>query len=217
MIFVWFALLEICGGVSALSSPSNQYMDLVLSANIQYAGTNWNIDPATLANFSSEYETSVMFVDVDVKIDYYSVQMTGLFKGERARDCSPVRRGSFNNVTLNCTLVFKDIKIIFEGKMKFGKLPKMRITAEASFTPSFAFIEVTSRNDYNYPTLTQLYLTETGVVNMKLSGTGPFNNKLKKLVKDDLANRASIDFLNVFVYNYRAAMARAVAFTPMPV
>ncbi|XP_023233688.1 uncharacterized protein LOC111633365 [Centruroides sculpturatus] len=211
-------VLFFAAGVALAYSPfqTNQYMDTVLHTNLPADGAYSNIDPARLGNFTFERRTKVMFINVKVKIDYYNGNMTGMFRGRRARDCSPIYRGPYGNATLNCTVEFRDIKFQFQGKLKYGKLPTTSITVTGSMSPSYAYVEVTSRYEFNSPSLRTMHLTQTGKVTSKFTGLGPLNNELKKFAEDEFNQRLTSEFFNVFTYNYFPAMGRACTRTRMP-
>ncbi|XP_067118688.1 uncharacterized protein [Centruroides vittatus] len=200
-------LLFLFAGVALAYSPfrTNQYMDAVLRANLRNVGLYSNIDPARLNNFALQR-----------KVSYFNGNMTGLFGGRRARDCSPIYRDRYGNATLNCTVQFGDIKFRFQGKLTEGRTTTL-FAANATMSPSYAYVEVTSRYDFNSPSIRTVHLTQNGKLSATLRGLNGASSKLIKFAKDGFTRRLSSEFFNVFQHNYVPAMGRACARTPLPI
>ncbi|XP_023244452.1 uncharacterized protein LOC111642349 [Centruroides sculpturatus] len=194
---------------------SNHYVDLVLRSNLPREARNWNVDPARLNNFTTQHKDKLGGIKVNVNVEYYNVNMTGLLKVRREKDCSGLRR-DFGNVTLNCTLVFNGVKIHYNVKAKYGKLPKAngKVTAELSGDTAFAVF--TTSINRNYPVMKAFYFTRRGSPKVRVSGFGPLNDTGKKLIHNDIYVHAQNEFLNVVNYNFVPALKRAASQSPMP-
>lgn len=212
---IWLAVFAIFGTTRGYTPfQSNQYMDTVMYTNLRKVGLYANIDPAYLTNFNTEHKDKVMFVKVNVKINYTDGNMTGLFEGRRDRDCSSIYRDVYGNPTLNCTLAFDRIKFRFGGKLKYGKLPSVSIQAEADMSKTVAYIEVSS---VSYPQMKRLNLVQIGKLTPKFTGLGPLNKSLKTLAESAFIQRLTSEFVNVFTHNYSTKMSEACSLTPLPV
>nr|KAB1091864.1 hypothetical protein F6W77_19445 [Acinetobacter baumannii] len=193
---------------------SNSFMDAVLQ-NVKTEGRNKNIDPAHLLNFTSQHKDKIAFVGVKVNVSYYNVVMTGLFKVDRERDCSGVRR-DFGNVTLNCTLVFNDVKIKYDLNVKYGKLPKVSPKVKAELKGNTAFAAFTTSMNRNYPALKTFYFVRRGQPKISVSGLGPLNSTVKKFIETTVIAHAHNEFLNVVNYNWVPVVNYAASRIPMP-
>ncbi|XP_023233681.1 uncharacterized protein LOC111633358 [Centruroides sculpturatus] len=200
-------LLLLFTGVALAYSPfqTNQYMDTVLHTNLPNAGLRSNIDPAILNNFQLQRN-----------VEYFKGNMTGLFRGRRAGDCSPIYRDRYGNATLNCTIQFGDIKFRFQGKLTEGRTTTL-FSATATMSPGYAYVEVTSRYNFNSPSMRTMHLTQNGKFSVALRGLDRASRKLIKLAKDGFIQRISSEFFNVFQHNYVPAMGTACARTRMPI
>ncbi|XP_067142957.1 uncharacterized protein [Centruroides vittatus] len=194
---------------------SNHYVDLVLRTNLPREATYANVDPARLNNFTTQHKDKLGFIKVNVNVQYYNVNMTGLLKVRREKDCSALRR-DFGNVTLNCTLVFNDVKINYDVEAKYGQLPKTKGKVTAKLSGDAAFAVFTTSINRNYPVMKTFYLTRRGSPKVSVSGFGPLNATGKKLIQNDIYTHAQNEFLNVVNYNLVPALKRAASQSPMP-
>ncbi|CAL1267754.1 unnamed protein product [Larinioides sclopetarius] len=214
MISVVFAVLFLSG--TALASPlANQYVDSVLNTALRNEIRALGLDPAGLPDFQVEFQDKVAIIGkVKGKADFTKGNLTGLSEARRFSECQGPYY-SFGARNINCTIVFDNLKINYEGKLKYGKMPKVNIKGKANVTSTVVFFEVTSQNPGMPGSVKNFLFTQIGKLNSKFTGLGPLN-KFVTFLENGFRSHAEAQIFNSLSQRYQQALGRAVGMIPVP-
>uniref|UniRef100_A0A2L2Y4S3 Mite allergen Lep d 7 n=1 Tax=Parasteatoda tepidariorum TaxID=114398 RepID=A0A2L2Y4S3_PARTP len=207
-----FALLFTVG-LTYGSPIANQYIDSVLNVALRNEIRSASLDPAVLNNFQTEFQDKVAIIGkVKGKAEYSKGTLSGLSQARRFSECQGPYY-SFGAKSINCTITFNTLHINYEGKLKYGKVPKVNIKGKGDVTNTVIFIEVTSQG--GYPTLKNFLFQQIGFMKVTFTGLGPLN-KFTKFLEDGYKSHVEAQVFNSVSQRFQYAMSRAVASVPMP-
>ncbi|GFT37245.1 DDE-1 domain-containing protein [Nephila pilipes] len=214
MFAVSFALIFITG--NALGSPvANNYVDSVLNTALRNEIKAQNLDPAVLNDFKVEFQDKVSFIGkVKGKADFTNGKLVGLSNAKRFLECQGPYY-SFGARNINCTITFNDLKITYDGKLKYGKMPKVNIKGMANVTNIVIFFEATHQNPVMPATLKNFHIQQNGHLNIRFTGLGPLN-KYVKFLEDGFKSLTQGNIFNSLSQRYQYALNRAVGMVPFP-
>ncbi|KFM64041.1 Mite allergen Lep d 7, partial [Stegodyphus mimosarum] len=194
MLCTFVTVLLVAG--SALASPlANQYIDGVLNSALRNEIRAQRLDPAALQDFHTEFEDKVAIIGkVKGRADYNKGKLTGLSDARRYSECNGPYY-SFGAKSINCTISFDNLKMEYDGKLKYGKMPKVNIKAKANITNTVIFIEVSSAAQHIPPSLKNFLFQHVGYMQMKFSGLGPLN-KFTKFLEEGFKAYAEAQIFN---------------------
>ncbi|XP_055930865.1 uncharacterized protein LOC129961079 [Argiope bruennichi] len=214
MFWVPFAILFLTG--TALASPlANQYVDSVLNTALRNEIRTLSLDPASLPDFQVEFQDKVAIIGkVKGKAEFTKGNLTGLSNARRFSECQGPYY-SFGSRNINCTIAFDNLKINYDGKLKYGKMPKVNIKGKANATSTTVFFEVTSQTPGMPGTVKNFYFTQVGKLDIKFTGLGPLN-KFVYVLENGFRSHIEAQVINSMSQRYRDALNKAVGMIPLP-
>lgn len=172
------------------------------------------LDPADLDNLTVEFEDKVKIIgEVKGKADFFNGKVTGMSKVRTYSECQGPSY-SYGSKRYNCTIDFYDLKISYDGKINYGKMPKVNIKAKANVTSMLVFLEIAQYPNMS-PTINSVVLKKIGQVNPKFTGLGPLNRFIKSL-EDGFKHRALEILFDDMTGDLQTALGRAVSSLPFP-
>lgn len=172
------------------------------------------LDPADVQNFTVEFEDKVKFIGkVKGKSDFFNGKLSGMSKARRSSECQGPAY-SYGSKTYNCTIGFHDLKLSYDGKMNYGKMPKVNIKGKSNITSTLVFLEV-SQNPNMSPMLKNMLFQQIGQLNPKFTGLGPLN-RFTKALEDGFKSHAQAVIFNSMSQKLQYTLGRAVSTLPLP-
>jgi len=199
-------------GESLASPSSNQYVDTVIHTTLQDVIRSEKLDPTHLPDYTFEYKDKTFYLTVHGKADYTGGSLNGLSKVKRYSECQGPKNVTAGTV-INCTLAFDTLQTSYDGKVKYGVLPKVTIHAKGDVLYTIVDIEITKPANQT-PRVTLKFRT-VGTMSTNFSGLGPLNKHMKVL-EDNYRGRVGSEVVNVISNRFRYAFEMAVANVPMP-
>ncbi|GIZ00889.1 DDE-1 domain-containing protein [Caerostris extrusa] len=214
MLTLIFPILFLAG--NALSSPiANQYVDSLLNTALRNEIRALNLDPANLPDFRVDFYDKVAIIGkVKGKAEFSNGNLTGLSNARRFSECQGPYY-SFGARSINCTITFDNLKIIYNAKLKYGKMPKVSIKGTADVVNTAIFIETSNQSPAMSTTLKNFLFTQIGTLNVKFTGLGPLN-KFVKFLEDGFKSHVEAQIFNSMSQRYQQAINRAVGMIPFP-
>jgi len=214
MFFAVFAVLFIIG--SSYGTPiANQYIESVLNSALRNEIRSLNLDPAVVADFSTEFVDKVKIIGkVKGKAEYTTGTITGLSGARRASECQGPYY-SYGTKNINCTITFNVLSINYDGKLKYGKVPKVNIKGKADVTNTVIFIEVTSQGQNLPGTLKNFLFQQTGSMTIKFTGLGPLN-RFTNFLEAGYRSHVEAQIFNSISQRFQYALNKAVGAIPLP-
>lgn len=203
------------GGVFAGSiSESNSYVDGILTSKLPDEIRNGALSPFNLPIFETEFRDKMGLINVKVRNNYKKGSMEGLGNVQRARDCG-ASYNAFGNTAINCTLEFRNLAMIYEVDIKYGRLPTVDAKIRSAVNRTSVFVEISTTPSSNSPTVSKFQVLEVGNFSNRFSGLGPLNRFLRKL-QSGYNESANIVLQSALINEFRSALNRATLRTPMP-
>ena len=168
------------------------------------------LDPAPISDFSIEFEdTMKVFGTVKGKADFKDGTLSGLSNIYRQSECHSHFQPAnpYEPVVLNCTVAWEKLKVVYEGKMKFGKMPAVNVKGKAKLTSSSAFLEIVK--DSARPILRK-YICLLGNMEIKFSGLGPFN-RFMRVMTEGYKQQVTTRIFDTLTERLRYAFDRALS------
>lgn len=201
------------GSVSG-SPMANQYFDSLLNVAFANEVRLQRLDPADVENFRVDFEDKVKIIGkVKGNAEFFNGKMTGMSKARRYGECQGPAY-SYGSKTFNCTIGFDDLKLSYDGKMKYGKMPKVNIKGKATVTPTLVFIEVAQAPNMS-PTLKNTMFQQIGQLKPEFTGLGPLN-RFTKFLNDGFKSHAQAVIFNSMSQKLQYTLGRAVSTLPLP-
>ncbi|KAG8200210.1 hypothetical protein JTE90_024989 [Oedothorax gibbosus] len=202
-MFLYFvAALLTSGGV--LGSPlANQYVESVLNTALRTEIRMLYLDPANTPDFHTEFTDKVAIIGkVKGKADFFNGNVTGLSSARRNSECQGPYY-SYGAKSVNCSITFNDLKINYNGKLKYGKMPVVNIKGTANATNQDIFIEVTQSQPAFGNTLKNFMFRQMGRLDIKFTGLGPLN-KFTKFLEDGFRSHAEAEIFNTMKKEFKS-------------
>lgn len=171
----------ITAGNALADNKSNTYMDNFLGTAYASEVHALNLEPATVPEFEIEFQEQVkIFGNVKGKAEFEEGTLEGLADATREADCKGL--AGTGPKTINCTISYDKLKVTYNGKMKYGKMPKLGIKGKAKIADSLFFLEIT-QDGPRQPIVKNFTCTQMGTMKVKFSGLGPLNRFMNVLEK----------------------------------
>lgn len=139
------------------------------------------LEPATVPEFEIEFEEQVkIFGKVKGEAEFEEGTLEGLADAKRQSECQG--RFSSGPKIINCTISFDKLKVTYNGKLKYGKMPKLGIKGKAKVSDTHFFLEI-AQDGPMQPIVKNFTRTHMGVMKVKFSGLGPLNRFMNILEK----------------------------------
>lgn len=172
------------------------------------------LDPAGVLNFTTEFEDKVKIIGkVKGKAEFFKGNLTGLSRAMRYSECQGPYY-SYGTKNYNCTVGFNDLHINYEGKLKYGKMPKVDIKGKSNVTATLVFVEV-SQNPPMQATLKNFVFQQIGQLQVKFTGLGPLN-RFTKFLEDGFKGHVQAEVFNSMSQRLQYALGQAVRQVPLP-
>ena len=147
------------------------------------------------------------------KADFFSGKLTGMSKTRRNSECQGPAL-SYGSKSYNCTISFEKLKIKYDGKMKYGKMPEVNIEGKANVTSTLVFVEVI-QNPNMMPNLKNMMFQQIGQLKPKFTGLGPLN-RFTKFLEDGFKSHAQAVIFNSMSQRLQYTLGRAISLVPLP-
>lgn len=208
-----FFIRLLIGYVSA-SPAGNSYMDTVLNTTYRNEMRNLVLDPAALPDFETEFNDTVLRVNVKGKAEFFDGKMTGFSNAVRRSDCTgPIT--DYGIKSLNCTITYEKLKIKYEGKMKYGRMPKVNIEGKAKSKNHTLWIQLI-QNPPLMPIIRNFTLESfNNTMKVELEGLGPLNRFMEP-VKEGFKQQVNTIIYNSMAQRMRNVISQAVATVNLP-
>ncbi|GBM00395.1 hypothetical protein AVEN_179209-1 [Araneus ventricosus] len=213
MLFFVSCLILFAGGALCLPS-SNQYVDNVIHTTLQNVIQNEKYEPTHLPDYTFEYTDKTFMGKVHGKAEYKDGSLSGLSQVARAGDCQGPANISGSTV-INCTLSFNNLKTSYNGKVKYGVLPKKGIEAKAEVSTTLVVVGIAKGLNERAASVKSFALRQIGQVTPHYTGLGPLN-KYVKVLEENYRSRVAAEVTNVINNRFKYALNLAVAQVPMP-
>ncbi|XP_054709010.1 uncharacterized protein LOC129218712 [Uloborus diversus] len=210
-----FLVIAFLVGSSVGSPLANQYVESVLNTALRNELRALNLDPAVVPGFVTEFQDKVAIIGkVKGKAEYEKGTLTGLGQVRRFTECQGPYY-SFGTKSVNCTVGFDNLQLNYEGKLKYGKMPKVSIKGKANVTTTLLYIEVSSVPNGSQGSVKNFMFTQIGKLDVKFTGLGPLN-KYTKFLEDGYKAHAQAEIFNSMSQRFQYALNRAFSLVPMP-
>ncbi|XP_015921610.1 uncharacterized protein [Parasteatoda tepidariorum] len=191
----------------------NEYFDTVLNTALQMELGSLGLDPVFLPDFDTDFDDRIKLIGrVHGIANFYDGQLGGLGNARRKGDCS----GPFldwNMPFINCSLGLDDLKIYFKGKLKYGKLPTVSITARANLTSTLMSV-IIANYPINVNNLRSVSFLKIGQIQPKFTGLGSPLNKYLDVLEKGFIDHAWPAVINMISLNFLYALQNAVFAVP---
>lgn len=173
------------------------------------------LDPVGVSNFTTEFEDKVKIIGkVKGKAEFFNGELIGASKAKRFSECQGPYY-SYGSKNYNCTIGFDDLKMNYDGKLKYGKMPKVNIKAKSEVTSTLFSVEVSQPGMMNYPMVKSFMPQKIGQLQAKFTGLGPLN-KFTKFLEDGFKSHAQAVILNSMIEKVQYTLGVVVAKVPLP-
>lgn len=172
------------------------------------------LDPAPIANFSVEFEdTMKVFGNVKGNADFKHGTLSGLSNAKRLSECHS--QALYEPKVLNCSVAWEKLKLVYEGKLKFGKMPSVNIKGKSKLYDSNAFLEIVKESNLNPRGILRKYICLLGNMEIKFSGLGPFN-RFMRIMTEGYKQHVMTRIFDTMAERLRYAFERALTKVLLP-
>nr|AIW62552.1 RP23-like protein [Scytodes thoracica] len=200
-------------GFVAGSPSANRFVDSVLSTFFWRELKSQNLDPVSLPNLNTDFQDKIPIIGkVKVTANYTDGRLTGLESVFRRSECQGPYY-SYGSPHINCTIGFNNLSLHYNAKMKYGKMPKVSVTANGNITGTLVFVDFMHK--YQHPEVNNLQFSAMGEMKIEFSGLGPLNRFLH-ILEPGLKSHVSGNVANIINNPFRNALNRAAAHGEWP-
>ena len=188
-------------------------MDTVINTTLPSVIENERLEPTRLSDFIFEYKDKIIGIKIKGKAEYTEGFMSGLSNVKRFSDCS--EQTNYPDATVfYCTLVFPNLEANHKGKVKYGKLPKITISAKENVQNVVITVGIVKYANKSNPEVESFWFKTTGLMTPHFTGLGPLNKQME-ILEENYKQVVGIEVLDVIQDKFWPALNQAVASIPI--